>query len=183
MTKFGMSRFVLIPDFCYIKINKILIFFTEGCGSMVNEKEYNFRSVDVARFATNLVSTSSREKEMEYRKYLATFSVQSVAVDFGGKFERVVPQIIENVAVAAQRCGLIEDEHVSIGDIVGATHQVIMELTTRATGLNVGGKVAVARHKEHLCVALFAEIGLIHLNEVFINIAHRSVPFHLTNKK
>lgn len=58
------------------------------------KKEYNFRSIDVARFATNLVSTGSREKEMEYRKYLETFEVQSVAVDFGGKFEKVVPQII-----------------------------------------------------------------------------------------
>ena len=141
------------------------------------KKEYNFRSIDVARFATNLVSTGSREKEMEYRKYLETFGVQSVAVDFGGKFEKVVPQIIENGAVAAQRCGLIEEQHVQIGDIVGAIHQVLIELGSIAIGLNVGGKIAVARHKEHLCVAIFAEIRLIHLNEVFINIAHRSVPY------
>lgn len=144
---------------------------------MLKEKEYNFKSVDVARFATNLVSTSSREKEMEYRKYLETFGVQSVAVDFGGKFEKIVSQIIENGAVAAQRCRLIEEQHVQIGDIVGAIHQVFIELGLRAAGLNVGGKIAVVRHKEHLCVALFAEIGLIHLNEVFINIAHRSVPY------
>lgn len=141
------------------------------------KKEYNFRSIDVARFATNLVSTGSREKEMEYRKYLETFEVQSVAVDFGGKFEKVVPQIIEHGAVAAQRCGLIEDQHVQIGDIVGAIHQVLIELGSIAVGLNVGGKLAIARYKEHLCVAIFAEIGLIHLNEVFINIAHRSVPY------
>lgn len=141
------------------------------------KKEYNFRSIDVARFATNLVSTGSREKEMEYRKYLETFEVQSVAVDFGGKFEKVVPQIIENGAVAAQRCGLIEDQHVQIGDIVGAIHQVLIKLGSIAVGLNVGGKLAIARYKEHLCVAIFSEIGLIHLNEVFINIAHRSVPY------
>ena len=141
------------------------------------KKEYNFRSIDVARFATNLVSTGSREKEMEYRKYLETFEVQSVAVDFGGKFEKVVPQIIENGAVAAQRCGLIEDQHVQIGDIVGAIHQVLIELGSIAVGLNVGGKIAITRYKEHLCVAILAEIGLIHLNEVFINIAHRSVPY------
>ena len=141
------------------------------------KKEYNFRSIDVARFATNLVSTGSREKEMEYRKYLETFEVQSVALDFGGKFEKVVPQIIENGAVAAQRCGLIEDQHVQIGDIVGAIHQVLIKLGSIAVGLNVGGKLAIARYKEHLCVAIFAEIGLIHLNEVFINIAHRSVPY------
>lgn len=141
------------------------------------KKEYNFRSIDVARFATNLVSTGSREKEMEYRKYLETFEVQSVAVDFGGKFEKIVPQIIENGAVAAQRCGLIEDQHVQIGDIVGAIHQVLIKLGSIAVGLNVGGKLAIARYKEHLCVAIFAEIGLIHLNEVFINIAHRSVPY------
>lgn len=141
------------------------------------KKEYNFRSIDVARFATNLVSTGSREKEMEYRKYLETFEVQSVAVDFGGKFEKVVPQIIENGAVAAQRCGLIEDQHVQIGDIVGAIHQVLIKLGSIAVGLNVGGKLAIARYKEHLCVAIFAEIGLIHLNEVFISIAHRSVPY------
>lgn len=141
------------------------------------KKEYNFRSIDVARFATNLVSTGSGEKEMEYRKYLETFEVQSVAVDFGGKFEKVVPQIIENGAVAAQRCGLIEDQHVQIGGIVGAIHQVLIKLGSIAVGLNVGGKLAMARYKEHLCVAIFAEIGLIHLNEVFINIAHRSVPY------
>lgn len=141
------------------------------------KKEYNFRSIDVARFATNLVSTGSREKEMEYRKYLETFEVQSVAVDFGGNFEKIVPKIIENGAVAAQRCGLIEDQHVQIGDIVGAIHQVLIKLGSIAVGLNVGGKLAIARYKEHLCVAIFAEIGLIHLNEVFINIAHRSVPY------
>lgn len=143
---------------------------------MVNEKEYNFNPADIARFATVLVATSSREKEMEYRKYLETMGVKSVAVDFGGKIEKIVPKVLEYVAVASQRCELIDEELVAVGDVVGATHQVLIELTEKAVGLNVGGKVSVVRHKEHLCVAIFAEMGLIHLSEVFIGIAHRGVP-------
>ena len=41
----------------------------------------------------------------------------------------------------------------------------------KAIGLNVGGKIGIARHGEHLVVGMFFGIGLLHLNEVAIGLA------------
>jgi len=43
----------------------------------------------------------------------------------------------------------------------------------KAIGLNVGGKIAVARCGEHISVAVFFGIGLLHLNEVAVGVGHR----------
>jgi hypothetical protein len=45
----------------------------------------------------------------------------------------------------------------------------------KAIGLNVGGKIGVARYKNHISVAIFFGIGLLHLNEVSIGLGHRVV--------
>ena len=45
----------------------------------------------------------------------------------------------------------------------------------QALGLNVGGKIGVARCGEHVAVAVFFAIGLVHLNEVCIGMGHRSI--------
>lgn len=46
---------------------------------------------------------------------------------------------------------------------------------TKALGLSVGGKIGVARHGEHVAVAVFFGIGLVHLNEVCIGMGHRAI--------
>ena len=46
---------------------------------------------------------------------------------------------------------------------------------SKAIGLNVGGKIAIARHSDHVSVAMFFGIGLLHLNEVAIGLGHRAI--------
>ena len=41
--------------------------------------------------------------------------------------------------------------------------------------MNVGGKLAIARNGDHLAVAVFFGIGLLHLNEVAVGLGHRVV--------
>jgi len=45
----------------------------------------------------------------------------------------------------------------------------------KALGLNVGGKIGIARYQSHVSVAVFFGIGLLHLNEVSIGLGHRVV--------
>ena len=42
-------------------------------------------------------------------------------------------------------------------------------------GLNIGGKIAIARCGEHISVAIFFGIGLLHLNEMAIGLGHRVI--------
>ena len=44
---------------------------------------------------------------------------------------------------------------------------------SKAIGLNVGGKIGIARYKDHVAVSLYFGIGLLHLNEVAIGLGHR----------
>jgi hypothetical protein len=45
----------------------------------------------------------------------------------------------------------------------------------KAIGLNVGGKIGIARYGDHVSVSIFFGIGLLHLNEVSIGLGHRVV--------
>ena len=60
--------------------------------------------------------------------------------------------------------------------VAGAARDAIMQVSMKANGLNAGGKIAIARHREHLTVCIFLSIGLLHLDDVVIGLAHRSVP-------
>ena len=42
-------------------------------------------------------------------------------------------------------------------------------------GLSVGGKIGIARQDDHVAVAIFFGIGLGHLDEVAVGLAHRAV--------
>ncbi|HHX37332.1 MAG TPA: hut operon positive regulator HutP, partial [Clostridiaceae bacterium] len=59
--------------------------------------------------------------------------------------------------------------------VAGAAHEAIMQLKDKATGLNVGGKIGVARLDDHICVCVFFAVGLLHLNEIAIGLGHRAV--------
>ena len=60
--------------------------------------------------------------------------------------------------------------------MAGATHAALEQITPKAVGLNVGGKIGVARYGEHVCVAVYLGVGVLHLNEVAVGLAHRSLP-------
>lgn len=131
-------------------------------------------SVDVAKIAVKM-AISSREEEQILIENLKKENIRVVAVDMGGNLNTSIPKILERALVAAKRTGIIKECHLQEGAIIGATREAIMQVSTKASGLNVGGKIGIARYGEHLSVAIFLSIGLLHLNEVVIGIGHRSI--------
>jgi HutP len=49
------------------------------------------------------------------------------------------------------------------------------QILSKAIGLNIGGKVGIARKGDHISVAVFFSIGLIHLDEVAVGLSHRAI--------
>lgn len=135
-------------------------------------KEKN--SVDIAK-ASIKMAISSRQEEEKLIEEFKKENVLAVAVDIGGNLNTSIQKIIERALVASKRTGIIKDCHVHDGAIAGATREAIMQVSDKANGLNVGGKIGVARHKEHISVCIFLSVGLLHLNEVVIGIGHRSI--------
>lgn len=132
-------------------------------------------SVDVAK-ASIQMAISSREDEKMLEENFKKRGIITVAVDVGGNLNDSITKIVERALVASKRCGLIKDCHVHDGAVAGATREAIIQVSTKANGLNVGGKIGIARCGEHLSVCLFMSIGLLHLNEVVIGLGHRSIP-------
>lgn len=85
-------------------------------------------------------------------------------------------KILERTIVAAKRSGVIREEHLHEGGVIGATRDALMQVKERASGQNVGGKVGIARIGQHLSVCIFLSVGLLHLDEVVIGIGHRAIP-------
>lgn len=133
-------------------------------------------SIGVGRSALHLAITESREEEKKLRSDLESNGIQCCAVDFGGAFTDIIPKIIERAVVAAERQGIIGNTHVYKGAVVGATSQALEQLKSKCVGLNVGGKVGIARHQEHLSVAIYLGVGVLHLDEIAVAMAHRAVP-------
>ena len=96
-------------------------------------------------------------------------------MDCGGEFISSVTRIVERAVVAAKREGLVGESHPDEGAVAGATHEALMQIVSKATGLNIGGKIGIARAGDHIVVAVFFGIGLLHLNEVAIALGHRVV--------
>ena len=133
-------------------------------------------SLDIGRAALAMAISTDRQEEQALRQQLQGRGIQAVAVDFGGEYLSSVKKMIERAVVAAQRQGLIEASHVGEGAVAGATHAALEQITPKAVGLNVGGKIGVARYGEHVCVAVYLGVGVLHLNEVAVGLAHRSLP-------
>jgi len=132
-------------------------------------------SHDVARAALTLAMTVSREDESAQKIRLAQAGVQCAASDFGGDFVASVMKIIERAVVIAKREGLIGEAFHEEGAVAGAAHDAVTQVSNKALGLNVGGKIGVARAGDHVAVALFFTAGLIHLNEACVGLGHRAV--------
>lgn len=141
-----------------------------------------FQSADVARAAIRMALSENRSDENELREKLAKSGIRAVAVNFGGKFLDIIPKIYESAIVAAQRQHVISDTHVGDGSVVGAMESTIEQIKLMAMGMNLGGKIGIARWKEHLCVAVFVEVGVLHFNEVTLGMAHRVLRNDLTDE-
>ncbi len=132
-------------------------------------------SRDVSRAAITLAMTSSREEEAAQKQRLTAQGIRSAASDFGGEFVFSVMKIIERAVVIAKREGIIGEKAHEEGAVAGAAHDAVIQVTDKAMGLNVGGKIGVARANGHVAVAIFFTVGLVHLNEVCVGMGHRAV--------
>ena len=132
-------------------------------------------SRDVARAAVMLAMTSTREDENDLKAELNRIGIQTAAVDYGGEFVTSVMKMVERAVVAAKRENVIGETSHEEGVVAGAAREALSQVSTKALGLNVGGKIGVARCGEHVAVAVFFAIGLVHLNEVCIGMGHRTI--------
>ncbi|MDF2570620.1 MAG: HutP family protein [Sporomusa sp.] len=133
-------------------------------------------SIDVGRAALRMAISETRQDEQDTRQLLAKQNMLAVAVDFGGEFIPSVKKIIERAVVAAQRQNLVPANHIGEGAVAGAVRGALEQIAAKAVGLNVGGKIGIARCGEHLCVAVYFGVGVLNLNEVAVGLAHRSLP-------
>lgn len=132
-------------------------------------------SRDVAQAAISIAMTPTREAEIELKKIHLEQGIQSLAVDYGGEFLSSLQKVVERAVVASKREKLIDDSSHSDGAVAGATREALVQIMPKALGLNVGGKVGIARGGTHIAVAIFFGIGLLHRNDIAIGLGHRAV--------
>lgn len=135
----------------------------------------SFGSKDIASAAIKIALTMDRHDEKQIQAEFAKIGIRTAAVDYGGEFITSVMKIVERAVVSSKREGVILDSHAEEGAVAGATREALTQIMPKALGLNVGGKIGIARHKDHVSVAVFFGIGLLHLNEVSIGLGHRAV--------
>lgn len=139
------------------------------------ENGYSTGSRDVGRAALTMSMTRTREEEKACKARFLEEGIRTAAVDYGGEYVTSIMKIVERAVVAAKREGLIGDAHLEEGAAMGAAREALAQVTTKALGLNVGGKIGVARAGEHIAVAVFFGVGLVHLNEICVGLGHRAV--------
>ncbi|HBT20502.1 MAG TPA: hut operon positive regulator HutP [Peptococcaceae bacterium] len=135
----------------------------------------NYGSKGVAATAIQMALTENREEEAKLKKKFAEIGIAAAAVDYGGEFINSVKKIVERAVVAAKREGVIKESHSEEGAVAGATREALSQIVPKALGLNVGGKIGIARYQDHISVAIFFGIGLLHLDEVAIGLGHRAI--------
>ena len=145
------------------------------CNFVILEVTMEFGSKKVASVAIRMVLTETREEENKMKESFAQMGIATAAVDYGGEFISSVKKIVERAVVAAKREGVIRETHTEEGAVAGATREALSQIVAKAVGLNVGGKIGIARYKDHITVAIFFGIGLLHLDEVAIGLGHRAI--------
>ena len=134
-----------------------------------------YKSKDIARAAI-MLAMSTREEEAVLKENYKKNGIKSAAVDIGGDVIQSISKILERTLVASKRNGLIRDTHVYEGAVTGATREAIAQIMDKAAGFNVGGKIGIARYREHLSVCIFLTIGMFRLDDVVIGLGHRAIP-------
>ena len=122
-----------------------------------------------------LALTENRTEEQKLKAALSEEGIRAAAIDFGGDFISSVSKIIERTIGMAIKEGIISDSHNEEGAVAGAAREAVSQISQKAIGLNVGGKIAVARYGDHLSVCLYFGIGLLNLNEIAIGLGHRAI--------
>lgn len=139
------------------------------------DNTYTTGSREVGRAALILSMTRSRDEERDCKAEFARQGIRTAAVDYGGEFITSIMKIVERAVVAAKREGLIDDTHLDEGAAMGAAREALSQISDKALGLNIGGKIGIARSGEHIAVAVFFGVGLVHLNEICVGMGHRAI--------
>ena len=134
-----------------------------------------YGSKQIARVSLQMALTESREEEHLAKKEFAEKGIKAAAVDFGGEYLTSINKIVERAIVAGKREGIINETHSEEGAIAGATREALAQIMNKASGLNVGGKLGIARWHDHLSVSVFLGVGLLHFDEVAVGLAHRTI--------
>jgi hypothetical protein len=133
-------------------------------------------ALDVARAAIRMAASKDREEESMVKTDLGAAGIKAAAVDIGGEYMPSIRVSIERSLVASKREGVIRGGHAEEGAVAGATREALSQIMPRAIGLNIGGKIGIARREGHICVVALFAVGLVHLNEVSIGLGHRAIP-------
>ncbi|HHY39965.1 MAG TPA: hut operon positive regulator HutP [Syntrophaceticus sp.] len=134
-----------------------------------------YGSRQISSVAIEMAITKTREEEIEKKALFAEQGIKTAAVDCGGEFISSVKKFIERAVVAAKREGVIKETHSEEGAVAGATREALHQISLKAVGFNVGGKIGIARYHDHISVAVFFGIGMLHLDEVAIGLGHRAI--------
>jgi hypothetical protein len=137
--------------------------------------EYMYNSKEVMTAAIRLAVTGSIDEEKELIREFNERGILAAAANYGGEYISAIGKIIERTIVAAKREGIIKETHSEEGAVAGAAHEAVTYFADKALGLNIGGKIAITRDGEHVCVAMFFGVGMVHLNDVAIGIGHRVI--------
>lgn len=132
-------------------------------------------SKSVARAALQMAMTMGREEEKALKEALRKEEIYAAAVDYGGEAIVSVKALVERAVVAGKREAIIRDCHAEEGAVAGATREAISQVIMKAIGLNIGGKLGIARRGDHVSVAVFFGVGLLHLDEVAVGLGHRAI--------
>jgi len=135
-----------------------------------------YGSRKIASVAVTMALSETREEEARLKEIYRQQGIQAAAVDYGGEFIASVKKIVERAVVAAKREGVIKESHTDEGAVAGAAREALSQVMPKALGLNVGGKIGIARYHDHISVAIFFGIGLLNLDEVAIGLGHRAAP-------
>lgn len=135
----------------------------------------DYGSKDVCKAAIQIALTDSRTEEADLKEDFNKKGIKCVAVDFGSDFSGAVPKVLERAVVAAKRENLIGETHAEEGAVAGAAHEALQQIIDKCVGLNLGGKIGIARHGSHISVCVFFAIGLLNLNDIAIGMGHRAV--------
>lgn len=134
------------------------------------------QSKKVATAALRMAMSENREEESQLKEHYALDGIRTAAADYGGEYINAIKKIVERAVVSAKREGVIHETHGDEGAVAGAAREALTQIMPKALGLNIGGKIAIARRDEHLSVAIFVGVGLLHLDEVAIGLGHRVAP-------
>lgn len=132
-------------------------------------------SKEISRVALYMALSESRKEENALKDKMQRQGIRSAAVDYGGEFISSITKMIERAVVAAKRENVIGDSHAEEGAVAGAAREAIAQIMPKAIGLNVGGKIGIARFDDHISVALFLGIGMLNLNEISVGLGHRAI--------